>query len=162
MLGQIALGDSENMSSLLLATSDYALHSTFGRAIENKLRDLLNFDILSVRTMVLQNALKYGLSSNKSDNDLAIGNFLDNSTVYIGKYFGSELYVDALLHWSYDETKVDNKFTPGGLVFKPEFGLELEAPFAYIRWNMAPDINAMMNNRIASSTSVTLSWKFSF
>ena len=162
LLGQIALGDSENMSSLLLATSDYALHSTFGRAIENKLRDLLNFDILSVRTMVLQNALKYGLSSNKSDNDLAIGNFLDNSTVYIGKYFGSELYVDALLHWSYDETKVDNKFTPGGLVFKPEFGLELEAPFAYIRWNMAPDINAMMNNRIASSTSVTLSWKFSF
>lgn len=162
MLGQIAVGDSESVSSLLLATSDYALHSTFGRAVENKLRDLLNFDIFSVRTMVLQNALKYGLSNNKSDNDFTIGNFFDNSTVYIGKYFASDLYIDALLHWSYDETKVEDRLTPGGLVFKPEFGLELESPFGFIRWNMAPDINAMMNNRIVSTTSVTLSWKISF
>lgn len=165
LLGQIAVGDSERVTSLLFATGDYAIQSTIGRSIENKLRDFLNFDILSVRTNVLQNALNYGLLDRTEDSEnssFGFGNFFDNSTVYIGKYFGSSLYVDALMHWSYDKTKVDDKFTAGGLVFRPEFGLEIEAPFGNIRWNMAPDINGIRNDRFVSSTSVTLSWKFSF
>lgn len=165
MLGQIAVGDSDNISGFLLATGDYAIQSTVGRNIENKLRDFFNFDILSIRTSVLQNALKFSLSSSKSDsgkNSQEIGNYLDNSTVYIGKYFGSALYADALLHWSYDETRVDDRTTAGGLVFQPEIGLEMESPLANIRWNMAPDIDALMNSRLVGSTSVTLSWKFSF
>ena len=165
LLGQIAVGDSERVSSLIFATGDYAIQSTIGRSIENKLRDFLNFDILSVRTNVLQNALNYGLldrTENSENSSFGFGNFFDNSTVYIGKYFGSSLYVDALMHWSYDKTKVDDKFTAGGLVFRPEFGLEIEAPFGNLRWNMAPDINGIRNDRFVSSTSVTLSWKFSF
>ncbi len=165
LLGQIALGDSDRVSSLIFATGDYAIQSTIGRSIENKLRDFLNFDILSVRTNVLQNALNYGLLDRTEDSEnssFGFGNFFDNSTVYIGKYFGSSLYMDALMHWSYDKTKVDDKFTAGGLVFRPEFGLEIEAPFGNLRWNMAPDINGIRNDRFVSSTSVTLSWKFSF
>lgn len=163
ILGQIVMADSDNIASFLVATGDYALQSTVGRAIEGKLRDLFNFDILSIRTMILQNALKQSLFSEKDDkNSMKIGNFLDNSTVYIGKYFGSSLYVDALLHWSYDENRLNDSTTTGGLVFKPELGLEIESPFANIRWNMAPDIDALMKNRIVTSTSVTLSWKFAF
>lgn len=165
LLGQIAVGDSERVSSLLFATGDYAIQSTIGRSIENKLRDFLNFDILSVRTNVLQNALNYGLLKRSEDSEntsVGFGNFFDNSTVYIGKYFGSSLYMDALMHWSYDEMRIDDTLTPGGLVFRPEFGLEIEAPFGNIRWNMAPDINGIRNDKFVSSTSVTLSWKFSF
>lgn len=165
MLGQIALADSDNVSSLLLSAGDYAVQSLVTRNIENKLRDFLNFDILSIRTNVLQNALKQGFSNGFSfsgNKNLEIGNYLDNSTVYIGKYFGSDLYVDALMHWSYDDSRVNDTLTIGGLVFKPELGFELESPFVNIRWNMAPDIDAMMNSRIVSSTSVTLSWSFSF
>ena len=165
LLGQIALGDSENVSSLLFATGDYAIQSTIGRSIENKLRDFLNFDILSVRTNILQNALSYGLQTRSDESEkknFMVGNFFDNSTVYIGKYFGSTLYMDALMHWSYDETRIDDDMVVNGLVFRPEFGLEVESPFGNIRWNMAPDINGIKNDRFVSSTSVTLSWKFSF
>lgn len=165
LLGQIAVGDSDRVSSLLFATGDYAIQSTIGRSIENKLRDFLNFDILSVRTNVLQNALNYGFlrrSEDEQNSSSGFGNFFDNSTVYIGKYVGSSLYVDALMHWSYDEMRIDDTLTPGGLVFRPEFGLEVEAPFGNIRWNMAPDINGIRNDKFVSSTSVTLSWKFSF
>lgn len=165
LLGQIAVGDSDKVSSLIFATGDYAIQSTIGRSIENKLRDFLNFDILSVRTNVLQNALNYGIlekSEEYENSSFGFGNFFDNSTVYIGKYFGSSLYVDTLMHWSYDKTKVDDKFTAGGLVFRPEVGLEIESPFGFLRWNMAPDINGGRTDRFVSSTSVTLSWKFSF
>ena len=48
------------------------------------------------------------------------------------------------------------------MLFQPEFGMELESPFANIRVNMAPDINALLKNQFVPSTSVTLSWKFAF
>ena len=162
LLGQMAVGDSTNVSGLLFAASDYAVQSTVGRTVENKLRDLLNFDIFSVRTMVLQNTLKMGFAGTLTPSQMTAGNFLDNSTVYIGKYFGSAVYVDALMHLSYDETRIDDAATLQGLELQPEFGLELETPFADIRWNLAPNIDAMLNNIIVSSTSLTLSWKFSF
>lgn len=162
LLGQIVAADSGNMRDILIATTDYAIQSTIGRAVENKLRDWLKFDIFSIRTTVLQNTLRMGFSGDLTRRDLSAGNFLDNSTVYIGKYFGSVLYADALMHLVYDKTRVDDSSTAQGITFQPEFGFELEAPFANIRWDMAPDITAMLNNVIVPSTSLTLSWRFSF
>ena len=161
LLGQIALADSESVGGFIFAASDYALQSTVVRGVENKLRDLLNFDILSLRTNILQNTLNMGMSGSFGSGKITVGNFLDNSTVYIGKYFGSALYVDAMLHLSYDKEIIDLT-KPGALLFQPEFGFELESPFANIRWSMAPDINAMLNGMYVPSASLSLSWKFSF
>ena len=161
MLGQIAVGDSNGVASLLFATGDYAIQSTIGRSIENKLRDFLNFDILSVRTNVIQNALNYNFNRNNDESSSGIGNFFDNSTVYFGKYLGRSLYVDTLMHWSYDKSRVDDEYTIDGLVFRPEIGLELESPFVNIRWNMAPNLSGLRTDNFVYSTSVTLSWKFS-
>jgi hypothetical protein len=161
LLGQIVTADSQNVSSLVMAGGDYLVQATVMRRIENALRELCNFDIFSVRTMVLQNALKQGLNLNSGKSQVTVGNFFDNSTVYIGKYFGSSLYLDALLHWTYDETKLSDSTSVGGLVFQPEFGLEMDSPYAAIRWGIAPDIEAMKNNMWVPATSITLSWKFS-
>ena len=162
LLGQIVLADSQNVSDLIFAASDYYIQSTVGRSIENKLREILNFDILSIRTNVLQNAFTLGTESNSFEK-LTLGNFLDNSTVYIGKYLGSALYVDAMLHISVPNKKVYDIYDmKHGVIFQPEIGLELDSPFGNIRWNMAPDINALLNNQYVPSTSITLSWKVTF
>ncbi len=162
LLGQIVVADSSNASSFLFAASDYALQSTIVRTAENKLRDFLNFDIFSVRTNVLQNTLNLGFSGKLAAENLTIGNFLDNSTVYIGKYLNSSIYVDAMLHVSLEDSSVNNIMSFGSLIFQPEFGMEMESPFANIRVNVAPDINALLNNQFVPSTSLTLSWKFAF
>ncbi len=184
LLGQIALGDSDRVSSLLIATGDYAIQSTIGRTVENTLREYLNFDIFSLRTNVLQNAIRQTLSNGSSE--MKIGNYLDNSTVYIGKYFGSSLYVDALMHLSYDDSILGNEDRGQGLTFHPEIGFEMDisqmffplwdvflpkiglnpnATVANIRFSLAPEFDfgrGFSNVNLASSTSVTLSWKFSF
>lgn len=163
LLGQIVVADSATATNFLFAASDYAIQSTVVRSVENKLRDLLNFDIFSLRTNVLQNTLNLGMSGNLSKENLTIGNFLDNSTVYIGKYLNSSIYVDAMLHVSLEDYGVTDIFAPGSLKFQPEFGLELETPFyTNIRVNMAPDINALLKNQFVPSASVTLSWKYAF
>ncbi|MBQ9495737.1 MAG: translocation/assembly module TamB domain-containing protein [Treponema sp.] len=162
MLGQLTAGGSGNVSDLIVTSTDFVLQSLVVRRMEDKLRDWLNFDIFSIRPTVLQNMLRFGFGGDYTTSEMRIGNFFDNSTVYIGKYFGSAVYVDALMHVAYDGTRIDDKTTVQGITFQPELGFEFETPFVNIRWSTAPDITAMLNNVITPSTSLTLSWRFSF
>ncbi len=162
LLGQIATGDSTSATDIIVATGDLVAQTVLTRKLENALRDLLNFDIFSIRATVLQNVINQTISTSSDKEFSGIGNFFDNTTVYIGKYFGSDIYVDALMQWSYDETSMhDNLNSGGGLVFKPEIGFEMLSPFGNIRWQFAPDFGALENS-VVSSTSLTLSWRMQF
>ena len=162
ILGNMAIANSDNVGAFMLATGDYALQTMLMRKVENSLRDFFNFDILSLRTMVVQNALKNSLSQSSDSRGMNIGNFLDNTTVYIGKYFGSDLYADALLRLSYEKGRLNDDSAWQGLVLKPEFGFEMAAPFANIRWSIAPALSDLARNNIVIIPSLTLSWKFNY
>jgi hypothetical protein len=150
------------MGKFITSVADYGVQTFVLRKIESALRDFCNFDIFSIRTTFIQNTLEQGFNLNRDSNtNMLISNLFDNSTVYIGKYFGSTVYADALMHWVYDEAKASAADTTGSLVFQPEIGLELEAPFANIRWSLAPDLSEL-NQSIVSAASITLSWRLSF
>lgn len=160
ILGQALTADAQSGLDVLLSGVDYGFNFLVLRKIENALRDFLNFDIFSLRTMGLQNSFKQWFSNNGENKKLTIGNFFDNTTVYIGKYFGSSIYADAMLHFAYDENKVLEDAASSGLRFQPEIGLEMDSPFGAIRWSMAPDLENAQHLWVPS-TSISLSWKFS-
>lgn len=162
LLGQVITADSESAGQFGGAAGDMILQSVVINKVENALRELMHFDIFSVRTNFLQNVVKLNTDRNSNDRQTSLSNYFDNSAVYIGKYFGSSIYADALMHWSYDETKSSADIGVGDLVFQPEFGLEMASPFVNIRWGIAPNLGAIQNNLWVPSTSITLSWKFSF
>ena len=165
LLGQVVSADSENAGEVAVAGGDYIVNALVMRRIENSLRELGNFDIFSIRTAVLQNAVKQSQRSSSDENQTSFGNFFDNSTVYIGKYFGSSMYVDALMRWTYDENKTSENGDVNRLVFQPDIGFELSSPFVNIRWDLAPDLEEMQKNNNVSlvpATSITLSWKIQF
>ncbi len=166
LLGQVLVtgsGDDDNTVVGTVATVlDYGAQTTLFRNIENQLRKVLNFDIFSLRLPILQNAVLSTVENEDNEtNDITIGNFFDNTTVYAGKYFGNALFADALLNLRYDESKINDDSSVGGLVFEPEIGFEMVAPFANIRWSIAPDISETSNNLWIPYTSISLSWKFS-
>ena len=162
LLGQVVSADAENARDVVISGGDYIVQATVIRSIENTLRELGNFDIFSIRTNVLQNAVRQTMEQNSKNQQITFGNFFDNSTVYIGKYFGSSMYFDALMHWTYDETKKSDDSGVNGIVFQPEFGFEMASPYVNIRLGLAPVIEAMKKSMWIPSTSVTLSWKYSF
>jgi hypothetical protein len=131
------------------------------RKIENGLRELLNFDIFSLRTMIVQNALRAQVDTQREDKTIAAGSLFDNSSLYAGKYFGSSIYADALLHVSYDENEILSRRSETGIVFQPEFGLEMMSPYVTIRWSIAPELGKT-DFLWVDATSITLSWKFNF
>ncbi len=164
LLGQFVI--SEDTTSIrdlgvniLAGGLNYVAQSTAVKELEDRLRDLFKFDIFSLRTTILQNALLVGL--NNDNNNVTIGNYLDNSSVYIGKYFGNAMYLDALLHFDYNASLVESGRSLTGLSFEPEFGFELDSPFALIRWSLSPNIGSM-NNFWIPDVSVGLSWKILF
>ncbi len=160
ILGQALTADAQSGLDVLLSGVDYGFNLLVLRKIENALRDFLNFDIFSFRTMGLQNSLKQWLNTGEEKKKLTIGNFFDNTTVYIGKYFGSSIYADAMLHFAYDEKKALEDGSGSGLRFQPEIGLEMDSPFGAIRWSMSPDLENTQHLWVPS-TSISLSWKFS-
>ncbi|MBR1405191.1 MAG: hypothetical protein IJ558_13590 [Treponema sp.] len=165
LLGQVVSGDSDSVASLAVAGGDYFVQATVMRRIENTLREMMNFDIFSIRTNVLQNSLKLSMDEDSKNKQISIGNFVDNSTVYFGKYFGSSIYVDSLLQWTYDESKIEDRQSTTGIVFQPELGFEMASPFVNIRLGVAPDLSSLQKgllNTFVPSTSMTLSWKFAF
>ena len=162
LLGQIATANSSSVTDIAAAAGDFVAQTVLTRKLENALRDLLNFDIFSLRTTVLQNVVNQTLSNSNENEFGGIGNFFDNTTVYIGKYLGKDIYVDALMQWSMDDaTRSEGLDTGGGLVFHPEVGMEMLSPFGNIRWQFSPDFGAIQNS-VVSSTSLTLSWRLQF
>jgi hypothetical protein len=167
LLGQAASGDSsrENLGrDFIVTTTDILTQMSVYRDFENSIRDILNLDMFSVRTLLLQNALIGTSGENEADKQMSIGNYFDNTTVYMGKYFGSAIYADALLHFSYYDTKsiteVGNEYgVYGSLLVQPEIGLEMATPLFLLRWAITP---TSLDSLFVTDNSVTLSWKFSY
>lgn len=168
----LALSFTENLDNfndavptLLAMGGEMVVQMTLFRQIENGLRDFFNFDIMSLRTNILKNAMT-GLIEDSNNYNMNFGNFIDNTSVYIGKYIGNSLYADFLGHFDYNENEVGTKFSDG-LTFKPEIGFEVSSPFANIRWSMIPDFSEVFDTNemdslmksLVGDTSISLSWK---
>lgn len=163
LLGAALIAESgstpgEVLASVAASGFDFLLQNSLFRQLENRLRDLCNFDIFSFRTPFIQQALLQAM--NNSEEPVSLGNFFDNTTVYIGKYIGNTIYLDALLRFVYQDGSSGKKGSQR-LVLQPEIGLELPSPFATIRWSIAPDISSARNLWVPY-TSISLSWRFQF
>ncbi len=131
------------------------------RVFERNVRDALGLDMFSVRTQVLQNAVLQatGLRSDPVDRIGGLGNYFDNTTVFFGKYLGSDLFLQSMLSLRYDEYKSYELF--GGLTLEPDIGVEMKTPLFTLRWNFVPTVGNS-EKLFIDDHSFTLSWKWSF
>jgi translocation and assembly module TamB len=154
---RLLLTSSTDLMAQFVSGSDALSQMIFMRRIERTLRNFLSLDMLSIRTKFIQNAVISGTSGfgqlNGSTN--RFGNFLDNTTVFIGKYVGNDMFVQGTLTMKYDE----NKRSFGGLKFEPDIGIDLQSPFFGIRWSFFPN---HPENWWVDDNSITLTWRKSF
>ncbi|MEL3908793.1 MAG: hypothetical protein P1P64_07260 [Treponemataceae bacterium] len=167
LFGQMVTGDM-NKETLLKDTltnaTDLAAQFTFTKTIENSIRDFLRLDVLSLRTQVVQNLVFGNLFKTPEQESLKIGDYLDNTSLYMGKYFGSAIYADAALHLNNydplnDPTINVKKPIFKSIMFQPELGLEMATPFFNLRFAISP-IN--VDTLFVNNTSLTFSWNFSY
>jgi hypothetical protein len=140
------------------STTDMLAQFSVVRRIERQIRDFLHLDMFSVRTQVLQNAFFQAAGlQDPVDRINGVGNYFDNTTVFLGKYIGRDMFIQSMLSLRYDK----NKTASGGLGFTPvpDIGVELESPLFNIRWDFIP---THPENWYIDDNSITLTWTKSF
>jgi len=154
------LTSTTDIVTQIMATSDVFAQFVFLRRFERQVRDALGLDMFSVRTRFINNAVVTGVSGYRQTaleetTSNRVGNFFDNSTVFVGKYIGQSMFIQGMLTMRYDE----ESFVFGGLKFEPDIGIEFMSPFVNIRWDFFP---YHPENWWVSDISFTLSRSFSF
>ena len=120
-----------------VANSELFNKFTAVRQFERQIRNFLKLDMFSVRTRFLQNAVSNAataLGPAPVDMNSRVGNYFDNTTVFIGKYVGQDMFIQGMLSMRYEENNPDF----GGLKFEPDIGIELQGPLFNIRWDFFP------------------------
>jgi len=154
---RLMLTSSTDLMAQFVSGSNVFSQMIFMRRFERTLRNFLNLDMLSIRTRFIQNAVISGTSGfgQFPGSSNRFGNFFDNTTVFIGKYIGNDMFVQGMLTVKYDE----NKRSFGGIKFEPDIGIELQSPFFGIRWSFFPN---HPENWWVDDNSITLTWRKSF
>jgi hypothetical protein len=150
--------------SLGAAASDFLAQFYLVRRGERIIRDALRLDMFSIRTQLLQNmAFQAAGQQEPVDRISAVGNYFDNTTVFIGKYFGSDVFGQAMISFRYDENRTtfgelyQRGVTIGaGISLEGDFGFEIRGPLFDIQLNFVP---RHLENMFLDDLSFTLSWK---
>jgi hypothetical protein len=163
LLGQSIVGTpngaegGEINNAFLASSADLLAQFQVVRRMEQTIRDFLRLDLFSIRTQVLQNYLfrAVGLEKDPVDRKATVGNYFDNTSVYVGKYIGRDMFIQSMVSLRYDE----NNPKMGGYTFEPDFSVELRSPLGNIRWNLVP---THPENWYISDNSFTISWNLVF
>ncbi|MDR0718510.1 MAG: translocation/assembly module TamB domain-containing protein, partial [Treponema sp.] len=169
ILGQNPQGASANPATrniMIGVAADAFTQFTVMRRLQREVRNFLNLDMFSVRTQVLQNVVFQAVGWNDSassggtndDNERSrtrAGNYFDNTTIFFGKYIGSDIFLQSLFTFRYDK----NKQEFGGMNLEPDIGLEMKNPLFNIQMNIVP---MHPENWFIDDISFTLTWRRSF
>jgi hypothetical protein len=146
-------GDSQFGLSAVMMTTDIVGQFGILAPFERAVRQLLNLDLFSIRSQFLQ-AILLGKLLGDASTPGAL-NPLDNTTLSLGKYLGTDLFVQALVRFQtvQEASSVYNIQTEG------ELSLEWSTPFFLLEWTFVPK---HPENLFMSDNSIGLSWKFSY
>jgi hypothetical protein len=162
MLGQNAPGalPDENAASIQRAfinsgseiATNYIFGGTIGK-IEQQIRNFTRLDMFSVRTHVAQNVIWASQQQQQSSVDRTnMLNYFDNTTVFMGKYIGQDMFGQLMLSMRYDANKE-------AFVLAPDLGLEMQNPLFGIRWDFTP---THPENWYVNDNSITFTKSISF
>ncbi|MDR1909143.1 MAG: translocation/assembly module TamB [Spirochaetaceae bacterium] len=155
--------DPSTTQNALLASMDILTQLMLSRRVERTLRNFLGLDMFSFRTSLIRNVVSQVW--NPVDRGGVVGNYFDNTTVYVGKYVGTNMFVQGMVSLRYDELLnnrmgvfgQDKGLSIGPYTLEPEIGIELSSPLVDIRWNIAP---LHSENLFVNDMSFSLTWRW--
>jgi hypothetical protein len=171
VLGKNVLGTSGeealNIASAVPYTGDILAQVGIIKTVEKGVRDALRVDLFSVRTHLVQNLLQGVITPQqqqqeierrgRDDSNNSFGRYLDKSSVFMGKYIGSDLFMNFLLQFRVQDVLVREEDAFGGMVIDAEFMLEFRTPFFLLEWSLLPK---HPNELFIFDNIFTFRWRF--
>ncbi len=157
-------GEKIDISSALMLTGDLVSQFSIMRGFEQKVKDIFKLDLFSIRTQMIQNIIvdrfinEPAAGNNSSD---LFSKYLDNTTLYLGKYFGNTLFLQTLIQLGTDvpfETEQSSSSRP--LQVQAKVSLEWKTPLFLLDFSVEPNFLDPVSS--INNTSLSLSWGYSY
>jgi translocation and assembly module TamB len=154
-------GELINLSQAVLLTSD--LFSQFGiiTGFENSVRDTLGLDLFSVRTQLFQNLFQGVIDQGPPlDNEVpSLGQYLNNTTLFLGKYLGTDLFLELLVQLRETDPVEAPARTLAGIAVDSELSLEWQTPFFLLEWSFFPRDPSSL---FLADNTISFAWEYSY
>ncbi|MDR3200973.1 MAG: hypothetical protein LBT68_05890, partial [Spirochaetales bacterium] len=157
-----------NIASAVPFTGEILTQIGVIKIAERNIRDFLNLDLFSIRTHVVQNLLQGVVTPTREQetevqfrerNLPTFGRYLDKTSLFLGKYIGSDLFLDFLLQLRAEDVLAREEDAYGGLVLDAEFILEWRTPFFLLEWSLMPK---HPDELFIFDNVFTFRWRFAF
>jgi hypothetical protein len=142
-----------------LTYSDILAQNLVLRPLEQKVRQLLNLDMFSFRTQIVQNLVAervFGTTWNP----------LDNTSVSLGKYLGNDIFLEMLVRLQEPQMPVAILTSTNAILAQStelqadfELNMEWETPFFLLNWSFEPQ---HPETWYLSDNSLSFSWRISY
>jgi hypothetical protein len=144
-----------NANPLIGSLAEVVLQTVVFRRLERQVRNILGVDMFSFRTQILQNTI-FEAVRNREPNEQpsTIGNYLDKTSIFVGKYIGQDLFFQGILSFRYDQYRTEY----GGMSLEPELGLDMRTPLFDVRWTIGLQ---HPEHLFVSDQSISLIWRWS-
>ncbi len=131
-------------------------------SFESKVKEVLNVDLFSVRTQMIQNLILDRVGGAFTNEEYVGGDFsryLDNTTIFLGKYFGNDLFIQGTLQIQANQVS-EQIVNQNDLFIDSEISLEWKTPLFLLELAVRPDFQSPLDS--INNTSLGLSWGFSY
>ena len=155
-------GDPINLSQAVLLTSDFVSQFGIIRGFETSIRDALQLDLFSIRTQLFQNLIRGVLDQAQYplDSDVPpLGQYLDNTTLFVGKYLGTDLFLELLVQLRGADPVAETTRSLAGIAVESEVSLEWETPFFNLEWSFFPTDPSSL---FITDNTISFSWEYSY
>ena len=152
-----------DLSGAVLLTSDVVSQFGIIQGFESTVRDALQLDLFSIRTQLFQNLLRGVIDQDEEyplDTSVpSLGQYLDNTTLFMGKYLGTDLFLELLVQLRASEPEGLETRSLAGIEVESELGLEWQTPFFLLEWTFFPRDPSSL---FLTDNTISFSWDYSY
>ncbi|HCS35143.1 MAG TPA: hypothetical protein DIW48_00255 [Sphaerochaeta sp.] len=136
-------------------------NTTISLGFSKIIREALGLDVFTIRTNLLQNILFEALPGIAADTSVSpIARYLDNTTMYIGKYLLDEFYLQGMLHFRQDVLGQSTSFLADDLKIDTELSIEWSNPLATFSFFTQPEELSVFDLFDTMGFSITKRFEF--
>ena len=173
---------SQGLGVAPLVYSDILTQTWILRPFEQKVRQMLNMDLFSIRTQILQNLVAQRLFNSTTPTNPY--DALDNTSMSLGKYIGNDLFWEMLVRLQTPQYPTLAPLPPGSLqegqfqagaivpqgtlsafggnlLVDLEFSVEWTTPFFLLTWSWLP-LRQHADTMFLEDNSLSFSWRYSY
>ncbi|HEB10800.1 MAG TPA: hypothetical protein ENI06_06265, partial [Spirochaetales bacterium] len=143
--------------SAVYLTSDVVSQFGILRPFERAVREVLKLDLFTIRTQLVQNVLIDKILGEKTIGNVV--NPLDNTTLSLGKYLGTDLFLEMVVRFQAANVTESGLYTESRVQTEGEINFEWATPFFLLEWSFAPK---HPEDLFLTDNSLGLRWSYSY